>query len=72
MESDPHSFITMLTQAQEQFLTEFYNLCSRYKFAGINPFSRGLWLNRYEVALTIELTNASADKKRPGRRRSNR
>ncbi len=43
----------MLSQDEEQFLTKFYSLCSRYKFAGIVPYSRGQCLDHYEVALMI-------------------
>lgn len=63
----------MLSQDEEQFLTKFYSLCSRYKFAGIVPYSRGQCLDHYEVALMIPhpaSTDSAADKKRPGRHRS--
>jgi hypothetical protein len=48
----------VLTPEQEQFLSEFYSLCSRYRQAGIVSYSRGQGLNFYEVMVLIQMANS--------------
>lgn len=44
----------MFTPQQEQFLSEFYSLCSRYQHNGVCSWSLGFVERHYQIMLLIQ------------------